>query len=517
MGHQWGANHTFNGTVSNCGGGNRSGGSAYEPGSGITIMAYAGICGNQDLAQHSIDTFHVKSLEVITAYSQTGGGNACAVTTASGNTPPSVTGPGNFNIPKLTPFSLTATASDVNAGDAITYDWQEYDLGGTGTTTVPNTDADGIKPIFRPYSPTVGGTRTFPSLQYILANANVPPSTYNCGRGVGAPCLTGELLPTVARTMNFQVVARDNHAGTGGINTATSSVTVDGNSGPFAVTAPNTNVSWTGNTFQTVTWSVANTTAAPVNAANVKISLSADGGQTFPTVLAASTANDGTQDVLIPNTASTTARIKVEAVGNIFFDISNTNFTIVAGSGNTPTATATATGSPSSTNTATATATATPIACGVWVAGPAQAPARYALQGVVGTDNKFYVAGGQSADQTPVISSQLSRFDPATNTFRFNISSLALPASGASLVVSETAKDNFSAGTSTFSSAMAIPDLASLLAISSSADSVTITWSGNGSLEATPGLNPATWTNVPGSSPVTLPIGPGSLFFRVAQ
>src|SRR5207237_4226643 len=178
MGHQWGALHTFNGTVSSCGGGNRTGADAYEPGSGISIMAYAGICGSQNLAAHSIDTFHVKSLEEMVAYSQSGGGNGCAVTTATNNTPPTVTGPGNFNIPKQTPFSLTASATDPN-GDSITYDWQEFDTGGsTGTTAVPNADADGTpRPIFRPYLPTVSGTRTFPSLRHILNNANVPPAT----------------------------------------------------------------------------------------------------------------------------------------------------------------------------------------------------------------------------------------------------------------------------------------------------------------------------------------------------
>ena len=176
MGHQWGANHTFNGTTNNCGGGNRSASHSYEPGSGITIMAYAGICTTQDLAAHSIDTFHVDSLQAIVSYSQSGGGNSCAVTTASGNTPPTVTGPGNFNIPKQTPFSLTASATDPN-GDSITYDWQEFDTGGTtGTAAVPNTDSDGTaRPIFRCYVGTSSGTRTFPSLQYILNNAICPP------------------------------------------------------------------------------------------------------------------------------------------------------------------------------------------------------------------------------------------------------------------------------------------------------------------------------------------------------
>jgi len=361
IGHQFGANHTFNGTSGGCGG-NRAASAAYETGSGITIMGYAGLCDNQDLAPNSIDTFHVKSIEEIVAFSQSGGGNACPVTTSSGNTLPVVTGPGNFTIPKNTAFALTASATDAN-GDTLTYDWQEYDLqvSGSGTSAVPNTDSDGVaKPIFRPYLPSTSGTRFFPSLTYILNNANVPPSTYTCS---GNPCLVGELLPAISRTMLFKVVVRDNRAGTGGVNSnTTSTVTVDGVSGPFIVTSPNTGVSYVGNSTQTVTWNVAGTTAAPVNAANVRILFSSNGGTTFPTVLLASTANDGTQTVTIPNIPTSQARIKVEAVGNIFFDISNTNFTVTAGSTPTNTATGTPTNTPTSTATSTATHTPTPPA-----------------------------------------------------------------------------------------------------------------------------------------------------------
>jgi hypothetical protein len=370
MGHQWGARHTFNGTVDKCNG-NRDGSASYEPGSGITIMAYAGICGNQNLAAHSIDTFHVRSLEEIVAYSQTGNGNTCAVTTNTGNTPPVVTGPGNFTIPKGTPFFLTAAATDVN-GDSLTYDWEEYDLGGS-TAAVPNTDSDGTaRPILRPYLPTVGGTRTFPSLQYILGNANVPPATTG-------GFLTGELLPAIARTMTFKVVARDNRANGGGINSATSVVTVNGASGPFAVTSPNTAISVQRLTNLTVTWNVAGTAAAPVSATNVKISLSTDGGNTFPTVLAASTPNDGSETVLVPDMPTNTARIKVEAVGNVFFDVCDTDFSITIGAPTptptvTPTATATAT--PTSTPTATGTPlpTATPTATATATGTPAPSP-----------------------------------------------------------------------------------------------------------------------------------------------
>lgn len=321
MGHQWGALHTFNGGTGNCSGGNRTAASAYEPGSGVTIMAYAGICGTQNLAGSSIDSFHVKSLEDIVAYSQTGNGNTCAAITSTGNTPPTVAivGGTSFNIPKQTPFTLTASATDAN-GDTVTYDWQQYDLG-AGTTAIPNTDSDGnARPLFRPYSPSASPSRTFPSTPFIIANGNVPPNTTNT-------FLTGELLPAIARTMTFQVIARDNRPNGGGINTATASVVVAG-TGPFGLTAPNTNTTWFLNSNPIVTWSVGGSDVAPINAANVRILLSTDGGTTFPTVLSASTPNDGSEAVISPAINTTTARIRIEPIGGIFFDVSDTNFTI---------------------------------------------------------------------------------------------------------------------------------------------------------------------------------------------
>ncbi len=141
-----------------------------------------------------------------------------------------------------------------------------------------------------------------------------------------------EALSSVTRTLNFRLTVRDNRpyvpsSTIGQTQFTDMTVTVTNTAGPFKVTAPNTGVTWAGNTVQNVTWDVANTTLVPVSAANVKISFSSDGGQTFPTVLAASTPNDGSQSILVPGVATSQARIKVEAVGNIFFDIGDANFT----------------------------------------------------------------------------------------------------------------------------------------------------------------------------------------------
>ncbi|MEQ1645140.1 MAG: reprolysin-like metallopeptidase, partial [Pyrinomonadaceae bacterium] len=364
MGHQMGGNHTFN-AGSNCG----SVGIRREPGSAVTIMGYAGICSSTaNVARNSIDTFHVANLTEAINF-MAGAGGTCG-TLATPNSPPVVGALTNYTIPFNTPFMLTASATDGD-GHPLTYSWEQNDAGAPSGSNYPNTtDDDDIGLIFRPgfrsYLPVTSGSRSFPSLTYILNNSNEAPIFFSGTSATGTicagTCITGEDLPSAARTMNFRVTVRD---GLGGISDAGTVLTVINTTTPFKVTTQNSASTWTGNTNQTVTWDVSGTTGGGIDTANVKISLSTDGGLTFPTTILASTANDGSESITVPNLPTTTARIKVEAVGNIFFDINDVNFTIVAGGGtptptNTPTATPTNTPTATPTNTPTATPTNTP-------------------------------------------------------------------------------------------------------------------------------------------------------------
>lgn len=326
IGHQFGAGHTFNSSAGSCGGGNRSSSSAYEPGSGTTIMGYASICDNDDLQNHSDPMFHTKSFDQISIFLSSGG--ACKVATPTGNTLPVITAMSNnnMNIPILTPFTLSGAATDAD-GDALTYSWEEWDLG--PTTTWSGGANSTTAPLFKARIPKTTGVRTFPDIAVILANYPVNPSATMGG-------LKGETLPNVARTMKFRFTVRDNRAGGGGVVTGGDGCQVSEifqiktveNTGPFEVLVPNGFENYPNGSSQTIKWSVANTNVAPINTQNVKITLSTDGGMTYPIVLAESTPNDGSETLTITGGPTTTARVRVEAIGNIYFDVSNNNFTI---------------------------------------------------------------------------------------------------------------------------------------------------------------------------------------------
>jgi Metallo-peptidase family M12B Reprolysin-like len=324
LGHLLGAMHTFNSTLSDCGP-SRFAQVAYEPGSGSTLMGYRGgvlpdgtyypLCGADEL--FSTDTyFHTASIEQITNYTSFGNGSFCPVTTSTGNSPPQIDAGIDYTIPANTPFKLTASGSDADA-DALTYCWEEFDLGAAGP---PHTD-NGNRPIFRSFAPVANPARTFPQLSDILSGA----STF------------GESLPTTNRTMNFRVTARDNHPGVGGVNTGAMRVNVVSSSGPFVVTQPGAATDWPAGSTQTVTWNVANTSSAPINCASVRVLLSIDGGNSFPFTLASGIPNTGTATINVPNTPTSSARVRVEAVDNIFFSISLPNFTISPNNTSPPT------------------------------------------------------------------------------------------------------------------------------------------------------------------------------------
>ncbi len=327
LGHQFGSLHSFNVSIDTCGP-NRSPTHAWEPGGGTTLMSYPGLCPGSDVAFVRDDLrFHNGSFTAMVNTINTTG--TCVTPTPKANSIPTINAGADYTIPRNTPFTLTAVGGDADPEDVpnLTYVWEQVDAGGTNFGSPPDSDAgdpaNTTRPIFRAFQPTAGASRTFPSPQFILNNANVPPATFMCGPGQN--CLTAESLPNVTRTLNFRCTIRDQR---GGVIDDGVVLSVNGGAGPFAVTSPNSAVTFNGNSQQTVTWDVANTNTSPVNVAEVRISLSADGGNTFPYVLAASTANDGTETIIVPNVTTAQARIKVEALANIFFDISDANLTI---------------------------------------------------------------------------------------------------------------------------------------------------------------------------------------------
>ncbi|WP_309613015.1 reprolysin-like metallopeptidase [Flavobacterium sp.] len=308
IGHQMGANHTFSMN-------NEGTGANMEPGSGSTIMGYAGIT-SQDVQPHSDAYFHAISIQQVTNNIKA---KTCSVNIATGNATPTANAGLDYTIPKSTPFMLTGSGSDAN-GDVLTYNWEQFD-NAASTETGANSVASGTRtsgPTFRSYNSSTSPIRYFPRMASVLTGALTTSGTE----------ILVEALPSVARTMNFRLTVRDNKADGPANNSDDMIVNVNAIAGPFSVTSPNTAVSYGVGSSQVITWDVSGTTSNGVNCANVDILLSTDSGATWSTLIAA-TPNDGTQAVTIPNTIGTTNRIMVKGTNHIFFDVSNINFNII--------------------------------------------------------------------------------------------------------------------------------------------------------------------------------------------
>ena len=300
MGHQFSQSHTVNTSTA------RDPNWAYELGD-----AGRSIQGGNSVANAHAASFHQLVQHLMTTAAGIG------TNVATGNTIPTVNAGPDRIIPRSTPFLLTAVAADPDTGDSLTYVWDQLDLGVAQAPPLAN-DAEG--PLFSRLLPTASASRSFPQLSSVLSNTYTGPL---------------ENLPTQAREINLRVTVNDNHMiSYQGSTVPASGVASDDvrltvvNSGPFRLTSPNGPGAFAGGSSQTVSRDVAGTNQAPISTSNVKISLSTDGGQTFPIVVEPSTPNDGTQQVSLPNIDTSQARMKVEAVGNVYFDVSDQNFSV---------------------------------------------------------------------------------------------------------------------------------------------------------------------------------------------
>ena len=301
VGHAFGCNHTF---ANSCGG-NRSNSTSVEPGSGSTIMAYAGVC-SPNVQAHSDPYFHAISIQecgnFVVNYTP------CAQVVDIGNHNPVIqtTNYSHHIIPASTPFMLEATANDAD-NDHLTYCWEETDPITTNYNAyLPNANYNN-GPAFRSYNPKETGVRYFPKMPNILNH-----SYKN----------NWEVLPAVNRNMTFSVSVRDNHAGGGASPSETVHLQVDGNSGPFRMTSQTNAETWvTGETAE-ITWNVAGTQNNPVNCQYVDLLISTDNGLTFGTEIATQIPNNGHAEVVIPNIPSfDNGILMLKAHDNYFFDI----------------------------------------------------------------------------------------------------------------------------------------------------------------------------------------------------
>ncbi len=307
LGHQFGASHTFNGNAGDCSGANRNDATAYEPGSGSTIMAYAGICAPENIQQNSDGYFHYISIQQIMSYVTT---LSCPTIRDINNTAPEVESLTNYILPISTPFALKAKATDAE-NDHLTYTWEQLD---NEIVSIPLESTNTGGPAFRSIIPTVDDARYFPNKNTILSN-----QLQN----------RWEVLPSVSRNMNFVVTVRDNHVGGGRTSSQKMMLSFIEEAGAFTVTSQDKYEKWKGGDLQTITWNVSNTEKAPINCKKITVLFSDDGGETFSHTLAENIPNNGEATVFAPNIDTKKGRIKVESVNNVFYAVNKAEIEVI--------------------------------------------------------------------------------------------------------------------------------------------------------------------------------------------
>ncbi len=308
IGHQFGADHTFNGTTKSCGGGNRVAEQAFEPGSGTSIMAYAGICDDENIQPHSDPYFHSKSIEQMRAHMATV--PTCGTTLSLSNNAPQAAAGANYAIPANVPFVLRGAGADLDK-DPLTYTWEQIDLGTESSSTLDMID-DGTRPLFRFVSPTSSPERVLPSQPSLLTGT----------------LAKGEAWPTTNRELNFRLTVRD---GQGGVASDDMKVQVVNTGSAFRLTSP-LGVTVTPGASQAVSWDVAGTNAAPINCSKVDLLVTQDEGANWST-LASSQSNSGSATVTLPTNLTSSVRLKVACSDNIFFAISPLKLPVVQSGG----------------------------------------------------------------------------------------------------------------------------------------------------------------------------------------
>lgn len=312
MGHQFGGNHIFNALNGSCMT-NINSGTAYEPGSGSTIMSYAGLCSGDNTANGSSPYYNSHSLtEMHSFINRSSGGDRCGQKTTTDNTPPTI--PELYSsgivIPISTPIELNGKATDME-DENLTYNWEQHDLGPQANLGSP---IDGLGPLFRSFSPSDNPNRIIPTIPNLIRNINART----------------EILPTVSRPLSFRFTVRDNHENGGGVTWSDVEFEVSDQAGPFLISSYNASgVELIGGDVAELTWDVANTNQSPVNCKYVNIYYSTDGGKTFPDLLAERVANNGQTLVTLPNIITDDFRFKIKGDNNIFFDINNRDIDLI--------------------------------------------------------------------------------------------------------------------------------------------------------------------------------------------